>query len=174
MQIIERKLAFDGHYKLSQLLVQDGPDVLKRERFEPGTAVAALVYHTSTHQYILTRQYRIGPEAEIVELAAGMVDGNEDPETAIRREIHEELGYDVDRLERITRMLPSPGTSAEVITVFYAEVSHQSGQGGGLAEENEKIEAVLYRADELWAATFEDAKTIIAVQWARLREAPHQ
>lgn len=171
MQIIERKIAFDGHYKLSVLQVQDGPDVLRRERFEPGTAVAALVYHTGTRQYILTRQYRIGPEAEIVELAAGMVDGDEEPEAAIRREIHEELGYDVDRLERITRMLPSPGTSSEVITVFYAEVSHQSGKGGGLAEENEKIEAVLFHSEELWQASFEDAKTIIAVQWAHLREA---
>ncbi|MDU0368885.1 NUDIX domain-containing protein [Hymenobacter endophyticus] len=171
MHVIDRRIAYDGHYKLSQLQVQDGPDVLRRERFEPGKAVAALVYHTGTQQYVLTRQYRIGPEDEIVELAAGMIDGEEEPQAAIRREIHEELGYDVDRLELITRMLPSPGTSAEVITVFYAEVSQQSGQGGGLAEENEKIEAVLFRAEELWQAAFEDAKTIIAVQWARLREA---
>lgn len=171
MHVTERKIVYNGHYKLSQLLVQDGEDVLKRERFEPGTAVAALVYHSGTRQYILTRQYRIGPEAEIVELAAGMVDGDEEPQAAIRREIHEELGYDVDRLELITRLLPSPGTSAEVITVFYAEVSHQSGQGGGLAEENEKIEAVPFTAEELGQAHFEDAKTLVAVQWARLRGA---
>ncbi|AHJ98048.1 NUDIX domain-containing protein [Hymenobacter swuensis] len=171
MHVTERKIVYNGHYKLSQLLVQDGEDVLKRERFEPGTAVAALVYHTGTRQYILTRQYRIGPEDEIVELAAGMVDGDEEPQAAIRREIHEELGYDVDRLELITRLLPSPGTSSEVITVFYAEVSHQSGQGGGLAEESEKIEAVPFTAEELGQARFEDAKTLVAVQWARLREA---
>lgn len=170
MQIIERKTAFDGHYKLSVLRVQDGPDVLRRERFEPGTAVAALVYHTSTQEYILTRQYRIGPEAEILELAAGMVDGGEDPETAIRREIQEELGYDVDRLEQIVRLLPSPGTSSEAITVFYAEVSHQSGLGGGLAEENEKIEAVSFAPADLWKLPLEDAKTLVAVQWAQLRE----
>ncbi|RSK34691.1 NUDIX hydrolase [Hymenobacter metallilatus] len=170
MHIIERKVAYDGHYKLSQLQVQDGAEVLKRERFEPGTAVAALVKHTGTGQYILTRQYRIGPEDELVELAAGMVDGDEEPQTAIRREIHEELGYEVEHLEQIARILPSPGTSAEVITIFYAEVSRQTGAGGGLAEESEKIEPVYFSADELARAHFEDAKTIIAVQWARLRE----
>lgn len=170
MRIIDRKVAYDGHYKLSLLQVQDGNDVLKRERFEPGTAVAALVYNTQTRQYILTRQYRIGPEKDIVELAAGMVDGNEEPEEAIRREVQEELGFEVDYLEQIARLLPSPGTSAEVITVFYAEVSRQTGEGGGLASENERIEAVHYRPEELWHASFEDAKTLIGVQWAQLRK----
>ena len=170
MHVIDKKIAYNGHYKLSQLRVQDGEEVLKRERFEPGTAVAALVRHTGSHRYILTRQYRIGPEAEILELAAGMVDAGEEPAQAIRREIHEELGYNVDQLEQIARILPSPGTSSEVITLYYAEVSHQSGAGGGLAEESEKIEAVEFSAEELFAAEFEDAKTIIAVQWARLRE----
>ncbi|SNC61863.1 ADP-ribose pyrophosphatase [Hymenobacter gelipurpurascens] len=169
MRIIDQKLAYDGHYKLRQLQLQDGKDVLKRERFEPGTAVAALVFNTKAQQYILTRQYRIGPERELVELAAGMVDGTEEPEEAIRREIQEELGFEVDYLEQIVRLLPSPGTSAEVITVFYAEVSKQTGEGGGLASEHEKIEAMHYRAEELWKASFEDAKTLVAVQWAQLR-----
>lgn len=169
MRITDRKVAYDGHYKLSLLQVQDGDTLLKRERFEPGTAVAALVYNTQTRQYIFTRQYRIGPEADLVEIAAGMVDGDEAPEQAIRREIQEELGYDPDYLEQIARMYPSPGTSAEIITIFYAEVSHKTGQGGGLAEENEKIEPVFYRAEELSQVPFTDAKTLVAVQWARLR-----
>jgi ADP-ribose pyrophosphatase len=130
--------------------------------------VAALVWDTQKKQYVLTRQFRIGPEAEMLELAAGMIDGDEAPETAMRRELHEELGYEVDRLEQIARIYPSPGTSAEVITVFFAEVSHQSGQGGGLATENEKIEAVLLSPQQLQQQVFEDAKTIIAAQWARL------
>ncbi|UOQ77452.1 NUDIX hydrolase [Hymenobacter sp. 5516J-16] len=170
MHITDRKIAYDGHYKLSLLQVQDGDNTLRRERFEPGTAVAALVYDTQTHQYILTRQYRIGPEKDIVEVAAGMVDGQEEPAAAIRREIHEELGYEVDYLEQIARLLPSPGTSAEVITVFYAEVSQQTGQGGGLAAENEQIEPVFFRPEELWQTSFEDAKTLVAVQWAQLRK----
>ncbi|AII53577.1 NUDIX domain-containing protein [Hymenobacter sp. APR13] len=168
MHVTDRKTAYDGHFKLRLLTVQDGDEQLKRERFEPGRAVAALVWDTQKEQYVLTRQFRIGPEAEMLELAAGMIDGDEVPETAIRRELHEELGYDVDRLEQIAHIYPSPGTSAETITVYLAEVSHQSGQGGGLAEESEKIEAVFLSAEQLQQQQFEDAKTIIAVQWVRL------
>ena len=170
MQIVQRTRVFDGHYKLSQLLVQDGDAQLRRERFEPGHAVAALVYDAERQVYILARQYRIGPEKEITELAAGMLDGDEAPDTAIRREIQEELGYDVDKLEPIVTMWPSPGNSAESIVVYYAEVSHRSGQGGGLAEENETIEAVELSWEELISEEFQDAKTMLAVQWARLRK----
>ncbi|WP_310395852.1 NUDIX hydrolase [Hymenobacter sp.] len=169
MQIVQRRRVFDGHYKVNQLIVQDGDTQLKREQFAPGKAVAALVYDTARQVYVLTRQFRIGPEAEILEIAAGMIDGDEAPETAVRREIHEELGYEVDRLEEIVQMWPSPGTSSESITVYYAEVSHKTGAGGGLVEENERIEMVELSWDALIAEPLRDAKTVIAVQWARLQ-----
>ena len=98
MQIISRSRAFNGHFKVDQLIVQDGDVQLKREQFAPGKAVAALVYDTVRQVYVLTRQFRIGPEADILEIAAGMIDEGETPETAVRREIHEELGYEVDHL----------------------------------------------------------------------------
>ncbi|GAC1372871.1 MAG: NUDIX domain-containing protein [Hymenobacter sp.] len=169
MQIIERRRVFNGHYKVDQLLVQDGEAQLQREQFVPGRAVAALVYDTVRRVYVLTRQFRVGPEAEILEIAAGMLDGEETPETAVRREIHEELGYAIDRLEEIMTMWPSPGTSSEVITIYYAEVSYKTGAGGGLAEENERIEMVDFTREALVAEPLRDAKTVIAVQWTRLR-----
>ena len=169
MQIIERTQVFNGHYKVNQLIVQDGDTQLKREQFAPGKAVAALVYDTARQVYVLTRQFRVGPEAEILEIAAGMIDGDEAPETAVCREIHEELGYEVDQLEEIVCIWPSPGTSSEEITVYYAEVIHKTGAGGGLAEENENIEMVELSWEALVAEPLQDAKTVIAVQWVRLR-----
>lgn len=169
MQIIERTRVFNGHYKVNQLIVQDGDTQLKREQFAPGKAVAALVYDTARQVYVLTRQFRIGPEADILEIAAGMIDGNEAPETAVRREIHEELGYDVDKLEEIVCIWPSPGASAEEITVYYAEVSQRTGKGGGLVEENENIEMVDLSWNALVTEPLRDAKSLIAVQWVRLR-----
>ena len=167
MQIISRSRVFNGHFKVDQLIVQDGDVQLKREQFAPGKAVAALVYDTVRQVYVLTRQFCIGPEADILEIAAGMIDDGETPETAVRREIHEELGYEVDHLEEIVSMWPSPGTSSEVITVYYAEVSHKTGTGGGLAEENEHIEMVDFTFEALVAEPLRDAKTVIAVQWVR-------
>ena len=170
MQITARRRAYDGHFKLNLLRVRDGEQEYDREQFAPGRAVAALVYDTMRERYVLTRQFRFGPEAEILELAAGMIDGDEAPETAVRREIHEELGYEVDELENIVTIWPSPGTSAEQITLFYAEVSRRTGTGGGLAEENEQIEMVELSWEALLAESLTDAKTLLVVQWARLRE----
>ncbi|MCB2410875.1 NUDIX hydrolase [Hymenobacter sp. BT178] len=170
MNITDRKILYDGHYKLTQLLVQHGGKQLKRERFEPGSAVAALVFDTQKQRYVFVRQFRIGSETELLEIPAGMLDKEgESPEDAMRREIHEELGYDVDRLTPITNFYSSPGGSAEQLWLYYAEVSHQSGAGGGAIDEDENIELVFLSRQDMVEEPWQDAKTIIAVQWAQLQ-----
>jgi nudix-type nucleoside diphosphatase (YffH/AdpP family) len=171
MQIVHRERAYDGHFKLNKLTLKtrEGEE-LPREQFAPGHAVAALVYDTQRQQYILTKQFRVGAERELLEIAAGMIDKDESPETAVRREMQEELGYDIDQLTEIVTMWPSPGTSAETIVVYYAEVSNQTSPGGGLAEEHEQIEIVRLTREELAKEKIQDAKTMLAVQWAQLHK----
>jgi len=171
MQIVHRERAYDGHFKLNKLTLKTAQgEELPREQFAPGHAVAALVFDTQRQHYVLTRQFRVGAERELLEIAAGMIDKGESPETAVRRELHEELGYEVDELTEITTMWPSPGTSAETIVVYYAEVSRQTGAGGGLAAEHEQIEMVRLTREELLAEKLQDAKTLLAVQWAQLHK----
>ena len=169
MQITQRQRVFDGHFKVNKLILKlpDGQEV-PREQFAPGHAVAALVFDTAKQQYVLTKQFRVGAEQELPEIAAGMIDQGESPETAVRREIHEELGYEIDQLTRIVEMWPSPGTSSETIVVYYAEASRQTGAGGGLTEENEHIQMLTFSREELLGQVFRDAKTMLAVQWAQL------
>jgi ADP-ribose pyrophosphatase len=171
MEITQRRRVFDGHFKVIELTATTPQgEQLTRERFEPGHAVAALVFDTSKQQYIVTKQFRIGPEGDLLEIAAGMIDQDESPETAVRRELQEELGYEVDTLTEIVKMWPSPGTSGETITVYYAEVSHQSGAGGGLAAEHEHITIVPLTRAQLIAEPWQDAKTLLAVQWVQLHK----
>ena len=59
MQIIERSRVFNGHYKINQLIVQDGEHQLKREQFAPGKAVAALADHANPALQAEARQTRI-------------------------------------------------------------------------------------------------------------------
>lgn len=171
MKITNRRRVYDGHFKLNELTVETAQgDELKRERFDPGHAVAALVFDTVKQQYLLTRQFRIGPEADLLEIAAGMIDHDDTPDASIRREIHEELGYEVDSLTPIVTMWSSPGVSGETIAVYYAEVSRQTSVGGGLAAEHEQIEIVPFTREALFAEPLQDAKTLLAVQWVRLHK----
>lgn len=172
MKITKVETVYDGHYKLRKLTLDHEGQELKRERFEPGRAVAALVYDTNRQQYVFVRQYRIGAEGEVEEIPAGMLDKeSETPEAAIRREIEEELGYaEVNHLERIAEVYPSPGNSAEVISVYYAEVSEQTSAGGGVAEENENITLLRLSRTEMDNHLWRDAKTLAAVQWVQLNK----
>jgi ADP-ribose pyrophosphatase len=171
MEITQRRRVYDGHYKLGELTLKtDQGEEIKRERFEPGRAVAALVFDTTTQQYILTRQFRIGPEADLLEIAAGMIDRDDTPDATVRREVQEELGYEVDTLTHIVDMWVSPGSSSERVSVYYAEVSQKTGEGGGLAEEHEQIEAVHFTREQLLAEPLQDAKTLLTVQWVRLNK----
>ncbi|MBW3129401.1 NUDIX domain-containing protein [Hymenobacter profundi] len=169
MKITDRKIAYDGHYKLSKLTVQDGDKELQRERFEPGQAVAALVFDTQKEKFLLVQQYRVGAEADVLEIVAGMIDPEDkNPEEALRREIQEELGYPVDALIPIAEVYASPGNSAERHYIYYAEVSKQTGTGGGVASENEHLELVELTAEELYKEKLLDAKTLLATQWHQL------
>lgn len=171
MEITQRRRVFDGHFKLTELTATTPQgEQITRERFEPGQAVAALVFDTAKQHYLLTKQFRIGPETDLLEIAAGMIDQGESPATAVRRELHEELGYEVDELTEIVKMWPSPGTSGETITVYYAEVSRQTGAGGGLAAEHEHLEIVPFTREHLLAERWQDAKTLLAVQWLQLHK----
>jgi ADP-ribose pyrophosphatase len=168
MEIKKRERAYDGYFKINKLTVEQEGQTFTREQFDRGEAVAALVYDTEKQQYILTKQFRVGPEAELVEVVAGMIDENEEPEKSIRREIEEEIGYHVNHLQHLYTFYSSPGGTTERVTLYYAEVSEQHAEGGGNAHENEHIELVWLSEQELEALQTPDAKTIIAQQWAKL------
>lgn len=168
MEVKSRRKVYDGYFKMYELTVQQDGHTFTREQFDRGTAVAALVHDTEKDSYILTKQFRIGSESELVEVVAGMVDHGEDPEESIKREIEEEIGYHVDQLEHLHTFYSSPGGTTEQVLLYFAEVSKQPGNGGGKADEHEKIEIVELSREELLKLKTPDAKTIIAQQWLQL------
>ncbi len=148
---------------------------VRRLVFERGDSVAALLLNRDTQQVILTEQFRYptyekGP-GWLYEVVAGMIDEGEQAEDAMRREIHEEIGYQAHELTHIATFYVSPGGSSERIVLYYAEVGNADrvSAGGGKASENEDIRQVDMSLSELWKALENndiiDAKTLIAVQW---------
>jgi ADP-ribose pyrophosphatase len=170
VKIKERKTVYNGFFRVEQVTLEHQGKELERDLVIPKNGVAALVFDTVKKEYILIEQYRLPAERPLIEIVAGLLDKeNEKPEDTIVREIEEEAGYEVDKLEFIRCFFPTPGSFAERIWLYYAEVSHKVSEGGGVDSEHENIKTVSYTPEKLFEADFEDAKTLIAVLWKKCK-----
>ena len=167
--IIDRKNKYKGWINIDELTIKTkkGKEI-RREVMTRKNAVAALVYDTNLKKYIFVSQYRPGSASDIIEIAAGTMDHeNEDPRDCMIREVEEEIGYKVDTIKLIDECFVSPGGTTEKITIYFAEVSIKVGEGGGVEGEDEEIDIVEMSKEDMLTTRFMDAKTIIAVNWAK-------
>ncbi|MBN2089396.1 NUDIX hydrolase [candidate division KSB1 bacterium] len=185
MKVIIKKTEriFDDFFKIDEALLQyekfDGtmsPE-LRRLNFNRGNSVAILLYNQNRNSLIFTKQFRYPvyanapQQAWILEIIAGMIEDEQEPEKSAIREIAEETGYQVADLTFISQFFVSPGGTSEKIFLFFAAVRDIDAKfaGGGLAEEGEDIQVVQIPVTEalkmLNDGQFQDAKTIIALQW---------
>jgi len=63
---------------------------------------------TRTNDVVLIEQYRQGTEEIILEIPGGMIDKDEEPEAAARRELTEETGYESNELIYLGKSRPNP------------------------------------------------------------------
>ena len=121
----------------------------------------------------LVRQYRHPARRELLEIPAGKLDHNETPENCAAREIEEELGVRVGRVEKLAEFYSTPGFCAEKLYVYLATELTPSVQK---LDHDEAVEIVYLSLEEAWQLVergeIEDAKTIIALMLVRqkLRE----
>jgi GDP-mannose pyrophosphatase NudK len=159
---------------------RDGePQRRKREIYDNGNSAVILPYDPDRKTVLLTRQLRLpiflqdGME-RTVEACAGKLDG-EEAEQRIVKEMQEELGYKITKVQRLFELYVSPAAIMEKISFFtctYSPADRVSG-GGGLKEEGEDIDVVETPLEEAAAmiATGEivDAKTVVLIQYLSSR-----
>jgi nudix-type nucleoside diphosphatase (YffH/AdpP family) len=174
------ELLSDGWTKLKRIALDysrgDGRwDSQTSEVYERGEAATVLPYDPERGTVLLVRQFRLpvylasGAEA-MLEACAGVLDGEEDAETCIRREAEEEMGLRMRDLKRLYSAYTRPGSVTEKVTFFTARYTpaDRISAGGGHPDEGEDIEVVEMTLDEAFAATRDgrvvDAKTILLIQ----------
>jgi ADP-ribose pyrophosphatase len=186
VRILHQETLLDDFFRVEAATVQyerfDGSlsEPVRRLRLDRGDSVAALVVHTGTGCALMVKQFKYPvfgvTDGWIVEVVAGMVDRGETPEAAIRREVREEIGYELAHLERVSTFFVSPGGSSERVFLFYGEVADDTriGPAGGVLADGEDIAIREYPIPEALAAIergeIADAKTIISLYWLRHRQ----
>ncbi len=182
----ETKTLAQGHFRYEQRTLRvetfAGPMSAPqtREILRSGRAVAVLLYDFIAHRLVLIEQFRIGAylndfrSPRILECVAGMIDDGENPEQAARREVEEEVGHTVGKMEEAGSYLSSPGISDELITLYIGSVD-SSVMGGehGLAAEGEDIRTCIFTVDEAMALADTGKVTNMVAQLALLWFARH-
>ena len=180
-EIKNEKVAYSGFLKVLKADVSHESFYEKtkitasRECLERGDSVAVILYETDTDSFLFTRQFRY-PSARrdcpwMLELVAGSIDDGETAIASAKREVLEEIGYQINDLEKIITYFPSPGGCSEQITIFYIQVdsSQQITKEGGKASEKEDIELVRIEKQTakkmLLEGAFNNSISIIALQW---------
>jgi len=69
---------------------------------------------------LLVKQYRKAIEKELLEIPAGGIDPGEDAETAVKRELQEEIGYFPGKAVRMGGFYSTPGYTNEYLHLFLA------------------------------------------------------
>lgn len=146
------------------------------ELLRRGRAVAVIPYDPVRDTVVLIEQFRLpalaaGLEPWLVEVVAGLADGDEADEAVAVRETAEETGLAVTALARAGRFILSPGVADETITLFAGRVEAPACEAGhaGLAEEHEDIRVFALPADEAFALVAEgrivNIITALALFW---------
>ncbi len=121
-KLISKKTEFDGRrFKVIQKQYKrdDGVDII-RDCVEPGNAVIILAINEND-EIVFIDQYRETIEEIALELPAGMIEENEDPKEAARRELEEETGIKAKNIEYLTSCYPSAGYTNEKIYIYVAK-----------------------------------------------------
>ncbi len=184
--IVEKRTAYKGFTQVDVLRLQHrlfaggmGP-VIQRELVVKPEAVGVLIYDPMLDSVLLIEQFRVGALMESnpwqLEIVAGLVDGdNEDLEDVAHREVLEEAGVTLKRIERVTTFLFSPGNSNERFTLFIgqADLAHAGGVFG-LPEEGEDIRVMVINVEQAFAIMLDgrmiNAPLLIALQWLMLNK----
>lgn len=184
VEIVAKTRTFNGFFKIDEyhfrhaLFAGGQSDVIVREIFERGDAVAVLPYDPKLDAVLLIEQIRIGAFNDdkspwLLEVIAGMTDGSKDYEAVVKKEAKEESGIALNNIEFMLSYLSSPGGTSERLYLYYGEADlSQAGGIYGVPEEGEDIRVHVISVEQAFQlldeGEMDNAATVICLQWLKL------
>src|SRR5471032_3205136 len=160
VEVIQRENCFKGFYRLDRLHLRHElfgggmGNTINRELFVRHDAVCVLPYDVKRDEVVLIEQSRVGVLGKVdnpwlIELVAGLIDKDEQPEEVAHREAEEEAGLTFSAMLPITKYFPSPGGSSEYVHLYLGHCDSE-GAGGvhGLESEGEDIRVSVWALED--------------------------
>lgn len=163
-EILSTESVYNGKiFDVSIAEIRDGEIEYKREIVRhKGSAVVIPVFADKT--VALVRQYRHAAGEYLLEIPAGTLNINENPEIGALRELEEEIGVIAHKIEKLTEFYVSPGFLTEKMHLYLATDLQETKQN---LEEDEilSIEKLSFSEafEKIRNNEIQDAKTIIGL-----------
>jgi ADP-ribose pyrophosphatase len=128
------------------------------------TGAAAIVAVDDEHIWLVRQPREPVGDPDSLELPAGRLDPDEDPQATAQRELAEEIGLTAERWTPLKAYRSSVGMTDEVVHVFLAEGLAEA-EGEHDSGEDERIELVRWPLADLAGAidAVSDSKTLIGL-----------
>lgn len=182
VEITSREYVFRGFIQVEKVSLRhrlfnqsEYTPVIQRELIHRPEAAGVLLYNDQKQQFALIEQFRVGALDDLhspwqLEIIAGVLDGDETPESCIRRESLEESGCAVQDLQHLFSFYPSAGACSELFHLYVSETDLPT-EGGvfGVDNEGENIQLHLFNYSEIQmlldSGRLRNAPVIMALQW---------
>lgn len=136
-----------------------GQKKLREVVMHPGGVVVAAF--TDNNEILMVKQYRYPTKQELIELPAGKLEYNEDPDEAIKRELEEECGYQATSWEKISSVYATPGFCTEKIGLYKATGLVKTKRN---LDDGELLDYFAVPIEEVWemviSGKIQDMKTV--------------
>jgi ADP-ribose pyrophosphatase len=120
--LIETDIKFVGRIfsvEQNKVLLSDGRHSRREIVRHPGGACVLAM--DNNQNIFMVRQFRLAFDRITLELPAGKLDTGEDPLSCAKRELYEETGIAAEDWRELATIMPTPGYSDELISIFLAE-----------------------------------------------------
>lgn len=162
--MIEGETIYDGkilRLERDKVILENGNTAYREVVRHNGGA--CIVPVTKDNEILFVKQYRYPFSKVIIELPAGKLELNEQPEVCAKRELREETGA-IGEVEYLTEFYPTPGYSSEIIYIY---ASFNVEIGNLSLDEDEFIDVVKVDIDSalemIKSGEIKDAKTIVGI-----------
>ena len=139
----------DGKEKVYEMISRD-PEIIDFESLhgkDPADAVVLIIHNEDGSKILLNREFRLAPGKWVYNFPAGLIDPGETPEEAAKRELWEETGLVLEKVEDyIPASYSAVGFSNEKNVVIVGTASGEFHESTSTVEE---IEAGWYTKEEI-------------------------
>lgn len=164
-ELIMEETLFEGRVvRLKQRLIRQHDASFRLREVVQHNGGVGIMAISPEDEIFMVRQFRTAADVALLEIPAGKLEKDEDPEACARRELEEECAIKARSMHSLGTFYPTPGYCSELIHLYWTNDYEQGEQCLDDGEELELYRIPLQEAiDMIYEGKILDGKTQVAI-----------